>query len=840
MSPPLINAGATTSNQLPAYCQAVHSINKMRLVVQNNGTFGLYRDFFGAPIADCFTGERLDQSCEYPKGTSIENLLYASLWVSAVEGEDTLASTGLEGYGDGREFHPDVSPDGDIVHRSIIDEDAPEFIDAISEEDYISVYSDTLRGTSRDFLYARQHIPLYIKVTQRSFAWSYPYSEDIILVDLEIENVGPRVLNDVYIGLFVDADIGFNGGYRNDDICGYFPTATIESPCGDFEDTLNIAWAADNDGDPIDGAFLVDFSVGNPALIFQRKSAPFAFGTRILRRPDPEAGLSFNWWIPNYDPRFDFGPRRRDNPRDFRTGGIGEPKGDRNKHYIMSNGEIDYDQIFVGEIDALDYEWEQPNLVTAYRISRGADTKYLQSVGPLTIPTTQSVPLTFAFISGENFHNVPGNGGLLYRQPNKYYGNLDFTDLVENARWAGWMYDNPGVDSDGDGYAGKFISCVLDSTQVDSVWRPTQADTIYYTGDGIPDFRGAAPPPAPHTVVTSKVGAFHLRFNGQMSETTRDFLSNEVDFEGYHVWLSRDERASSYSLVASYDRPDFDKYVWNPYHLPAGRYELHELPFTEEELRCAYGQSCDDPYFSPGLYTVGHPYIHPDFPDSVFAFAAHGDNTDQWGLTTPIERVYPDASKPPPGTDLDTLSEDWFTEDGFLKYYEYELTIDNLLPTVPYWVSVTAYDFGSPQSDLDALETSITQSSEMRYPLAEESQLSPEERKVYVYPNPYRLDAGYRINGYEGRNDQVRPGYRLRRIHFVNLPPKCTIRIHSIDGDLIRELAHDMDPADPNNSYDEWDLISRNTQEIVSGMYYWTVEDLSTGEIQMGKLVVIL
>ncbi len=814
-------------------------MGKMKLVVQNNGTFGLYRESFGQPIADCFTGERLDQACEYPKGTSIENLLYASLWIGAIDGDDTLVTTGLEGWGEGRELHPDVSPIGDIIHRSIIDEDAPEFIDAVSEQDYIAVYSDTMRGTSQDYFFARKHIPLYVKVTQRSYAWSYPYAEDIILVDLEIENVGPRVLHDVYLGLYVDADVGFNGGYRWDDICGYVPTAIFETPCGDFEDTVNIAWAADNDGDPLDGKFVVDFSIGNPALMFQRKSAPFAFGTRILRSPEVDSPPSFNWWIPNYDPRFDFGPRRRDNLRDFRTGGIGEPQGDRNKYYIMGNGEIDYDQVFVGEIDALNQTWQTPNRVTAYRIARGADTKYLQSIGPFTIPTTQSVPLTFAFITGANFHNVPNNGGLLYWNPNKYFGNLDFTDLIENARWASWMYDNPGVDTDGDGYAGKFVVCVLDSTEVDSGWVPVQADTTYYEGDGVPDFRGAAPPPAPFVVVTPGLNKLHIRFNGQMSETTRDFLINEVDFEGYHVWLARDERASSYSLMASYDRPNYDKYIWNRYNLPFGRFELHDLPFTEDSLRCIYGSSCDDPYFYPDLYTVGHPYVHPDFPDSTFYFATHGDNADRFGINTPISRVYPEALKPPTGTDLDTLTEEWFADDGFLKYYEYEMTIENLLPTVPYWVSVTAFDFGSPQSEIDALETSVTLDAHMRYPLADENQLGDEEREVYIYPNPYRLDANYRQHGYEERTDQFRPGYRLRRLRFVNLPPKCMIRIYSIDGDLIRELEHDMDPSDPNHGHDEWDLISRNTQEIVSGLYYWTVEDTFTGKIQMGKLAVI-
>ena len=34
-------------------------------------------------------------------------------------------------------------------------------------------------------------------------------------------------------------------------------------------------------------------------------------------------------------------------------------------------------------------------------------------------------------------------------------------------------------------------------------------------------------------------------------------------------------------------------------------------------------------------------------------------------------------------------------------------------------------------------------------------------------------------------------------------------------------------------------MITRNTQMVTSGMYYWTVES-ETGEVQIGKFVVIM
>ena len=56
----------------------------------------------------------------------------------------------------------------------------------------------------------------------------------------------------------------------------------------------------------------------------------------------------------------------------------------------------------------------------------------------------------------------------------------------------------------------------------------------------------------------------------------------------------------------------------------------------------------------------------------------------------------------------------------------------------------------------------------------------------------------------------------------------------------MREIIHDRDPADPNSTHDTWDMITRNTQSVVSGLYYWTVENTETGDVQIGKLVIIM
>ena len=101
------------------------------------------------------------------------------------------------------------------------------------------------------------------------------------------------------------------------------------------------------------------------------------------------------------------------------------------------------------------------------------------------------------------------------------------------------------------------------------------------------------------------------------------------------------------------------------------------------------------------------PYPHPLYPnDSIFRFPPHGYNASEFdtscvfdSLCSPVRKVYPVL--PDPRTlPADSLTAEMYTADGYWKYFEYEFTITPLLPTVPYWVNVTAYDIGSPGSGL--------------------------------------------------------------------------------------------------------------------------------------------
>ncbi|MEK7775012.1 MAG: hypothetical protein AAB305_03900, partial [Candidatus Zixiibacteriota bacterium] len=754
-----------TEDPLP-YCMAAHRAGKIVLGVTNNGAFGT--NYAKASNVDCFTQQQVP-SCQYPKFTQVEYLYGAAFWIGAVLGRDTVVSVGHDGWSANQEFEPLPAPEGTLTKRSLVDPtNSEEYEGAISEEDFICTFSDTvLAGKGNDY-FGRPHKPLDIEVHQRSFAWSYAYAEDFVLFDFAVKNAGIQKLTKVYMGVYVDADVSGVGNDQgfSDDLCGFVEAFYNEFRGCRYLDTVNLAWIADNDGDPIASEYA---------------PSPAVTATRIIRTPNKTLDVSFNWWIGNGNPDLDFGPREqpekgrlKEEFRDYRTGGLGTPEGDVNKYYALRNREFDYDQAFTGKINASDTLWMLPNPELAANYADGYDTRYLLSFGPFDIAPGEVLPISLAYVAGEDFHTVRGNLANLPENPELYYANLGFEDLANNGRWASWIYDNPGVDTDGDGFRGDYVICV-DSMIYDTggVIDTIIADTVYIRGDGVPDFRGASPPPAPQFRVSIEPRKLIVRWNGLRSETTKDDFAGIIDFEGYRVYMGRSKEASNLSVVNSYDIEDFNKYV---YLSNANNYVLIDLPFSRAQLKALYGSN-----FEPEDYNRNNPFELPLFPDSLFYFAPQDYNHSVLTDPTTIHKIYPNQAYPssiiPDSADPDEL-----TPEGNLKYFEYEYVKDSLQISYPYYVNVTAFDFGSPASGLPSLETPITTGAVVAYAWDNADSVAAKDLKVYVYPNPYRSDGGYLEHGYEtavqNRKDLS------RRVHFANVPPKCKIRIFTLDGDL--------------------------------------------------------
>ncbi|MCK4858486.1 MAG: hypothetical protein KAT58_10990, partial [candidate division Zixibacteria bacterium] len=696
----------------------VHRVGNILLSVTNYGIFGNQAE----PIEDPETGLPAP-SCQYPAGSGVEYLFQGALWIGAIVGQDTLCSTGHDGWQHVFEMWPDACDNGGgMIKRSTRKTDFAYDPDAISEADYIAVYMDTLTDeayVSPNPDDGRPHVPLGIEITQKSYSWSYSYAEDFILIDFLLRNIGRAEIKKAFIGIYIDADVyhpTISNGFQ-DDICGFLQTFPSPAGCAEYplEDTVNVAWIADENGDP---------TAEGGVLAFNEKSAIAVTGTRVVRTPNPELELSFNWWVSQGDASLDWGPIRVENDRDLGTGGLGTPAGDPNKYFFMVNKEFDYDQLW-SAIDFTADGWLPPNTAIGTDLANGYDTRYLLSFGPFDIAIGDSLPITLAYIGGDHFHVNPDDFKKYFNaeNPQVFHEKLGFEDLATNAVWAVKVYDNPGVDTDGDGYAGE------------KAFNPCTGDSIWISGDGEPDFTGPPPPPAPLIRAIAGLGKVTIRWNGYDSETAEDPFSFEQDFEGYRVYAGDALQLSRFALLTTYDLPDYDRYRLNVAFDPP-RWELRDTPIHPDSLKAIYevGDEYNDGI--PGWDPDDNPSAQDSLPwweivsgslvEVAYYFRPHKHNRHDLDSTGIFKR-FPDA---------DTSELIWVDElnDNVRKAYEYEYTIEGLLPSRPIYMAVTTIDFGHPLTGLGPLESSPLANAVEVWPIA-----GP---KITVFPNPYKINAG--------------------------------------------------------------------------------------------------
>ncbi len=174
-----------------------------------------------------------------------------------------------------------------------------------------------------------------------------------------------------------------------------------------------------------------------------------------------------------------------------------------------------------------------------------------------------------------------------------------------------------------------------------------------------------------------------------------------------------------------------------------------------------------------------------------------------------------------------------------------------------YFYSVTAFDstgVGNTKIELSSRRSAVEAEGVV-------PQVSAGKGKVWVVPNPYRGFA--RIQDRPSNWDLTPNASDPTGTHidFMGLPRAAwTIKIFTVSGDLVTEI-HSTDAVNesirapvlgsdgrarsganrqqdnPNDGQARWNLISRNGQDIVSGIYLFTVQ--SSEGTQRGRFVVI-
>jgi hypothetical protein len=218
----------------------VHDVGNLLLHTGNWGAFGsapgAAYPFSGAP------------SAEYPAGSGVEYLFLGGLWVGALKDGIPCVSTATYQM----EFRPTSDPI-DVVYYAVegdpggarlpavnADDDGDGTIDeewldgrdndgdGLVDEDFAAISDQMLSCWYTDdqpeaINAYPEHNPMHLKVLQRSMQWADPDFDDFVGFEYFITNTGADVLEDVYLGIFIDGDVGSRTtpNYWEDDATGF-------------------------------------------------------------------------------------------------------------------------------------------------------------------------------------------------------------------------------------------------------------------------------------------------------------------------------------------------------------------------------------------------------------------------------------------------------------------------------------------------------------------------------------------------------------------------------------------------------------------------------------------
>ncbi len=164
----------------------------------------------------------------------------------------------------------------------------------------------------------------------------------------------------------------------------------------------------------------------------------------------------------------------------------------------------------------------------------------------------------------------------------------------------------------------------------------------------------------------------------------------------------------------------------------------------------------------------------------------------------------------------------WYYPVG---HYRFEDTL-GLKNGMVYFYDVTAYSAwtdtvtdSNDQTRYRYQELAGRPTSAERDAVIPQWEATTDGSEVYVVPNPY-IRGGQPAGWDLTPSDSDPTG---TKIAFTNLPKAdCTVKIFTLAGDLVQTLTNDDWKSGNGTVF--WNLISRNGQDIVSGVYLYSIE----------------
>jgi len=865
----------------------VHNVGRLQLQVTNFGETGNQDNPRRTSVP----------SAEWPPGSGNDYLYAAGLWVGALDasGIPHVTTATYE-----REFSPDFTPQNACVNLPLdqvadvreayegipngnrvisgsvnpdddgdgrVDEDFLNGLDddgdGLCDEDYSAIGQQMFASEYSDYQpFTRQlfpeHVPLGIKVQQTSYAWATPGQNDFVGMDYKIINRSGRALRNVYVGIFADMDIGTRAirGYFVDDEAGLINRdVRYVGPSGEFvTKRIQMGYMWDNPDDP---AKIADAKGGD---------VPGYFGCMFLNHTTDPSGASAPRRVGITSYKFFSGSAS------FAAGG--DPENDAQRYLLMSDPLLNPNQPSFGEPIS----------------SRPLDYRFIMATGPFrSILPDSSLTVSVAWVIGLGLGPTQTGGSLIDNAINaqQVFDGL-YTDLDGNALTGtcgketclrntgiggrGFTYSIPesslcrlrfhsnvstilGGGRDGNDrlypntpdwdpntpcdlqQEGKYVCqdelggtlqnghahCAGDDTLNIQIVSPNctyvDFDCDVNTGRGgrehLVNWVAAAPLPAP----------FYAGADGQgeVADYLRSYRSRE-DSVRVSAWFFPGDRKvtlkwnSFAEQVRDAQRGNLKEFLGYRIYRAAGWNRPQGTNAPGHELWSLLGEWRASPKGTPARPLSE--LIDPSIP-----IVNISPTLVRWDPNR--RQVRSDSSY----TEIDTL----------FAVGRYSYVDTHVLNGFPYFYSVVPLSLvpgDSAGADITLQGNPSASNAQVVYPRGDSRN---DQANVFVVPNPYKGGAQWDLVPREEDPSGT-------KVTFMNLPrTKGTIHIYTIAGDLVKDIPFDgRPPSDLQYGKDAvtggrgsapWNLISRNGQKIVTGIYLYSV-DTELGK-QIGRFIII-
>lgn len=490
-------------------------IGNVRMTITNFGTLGTN-----------FNNWPAQPSCEYPKGSRIENLALGGLWIGGIkrkEGVPHVSTACADGgnpltLGAGFEFTNE--PGSQITERSSLSGDTYFNVNAVSHQDFAMDFTDKYTHDPQSGALITYHTPLGIKVHLETYAWNFPFADFFVILNYTITNVSSDTIDGMYVGLRNE------GVVRNMNLSGYQGSAAFFSSGKGYIDSLRLAYTFDVNGQPYgppaNSYFGLKLLGTNPFPLKRDSTGAFSAAS-LDSLGDLYKDTYYNGWKYNNTSSGTeayFYPDSDNNPSDFYRGKYQRMSSMGARNYIQSLGTpqgipVLSDGVTVGIAPA--------------------NTVDLLSVGPFpSLAPGDSVNIVFAVVCAKKSGNA---------LPSEDYHNATLRKaLYSNAAWAQQSYNgedlngnnrlDPGEDINGDGKLTRYV---------------------------LPQ-----PPRQPRVRAEVQNQQAIIYWDRVQAEESFNPISRKYDFEGYRIYRSSagadindpTNFILSMDLVGDYDRAD--------------------------------------------------------------------------------------------------------------------------------------------------------------------------------------------------------------------------------------------------------------------------------------------